>query len=191
MDRDDFFAQLHNEATPAADELRRLRQLAYEERTIKRVITNCGIRINGWSHLARLCRNATDEKKLHFDWFNAEYGGKFPCRLGGKRIPKMHSIMLHELFKPLKKNKLIRRVSAALADVDIDPLLDRYLFVFPIIRTPFCIHTLDTTGPDIDLQHRAQFQIIVAGKNNKTGRTVIIEPLKNACAAIGHDWFTV
>jgi hypothetical protein len=185
MDRDDFFDSIRNEANPAADEIRRLRQMAYEERIIKRVIAMCGVNVSSWGRLALMCREVTDEKKLHFDWFNEQYGSRFPGRLAGKRIPYVHDITLPELFKPANKNKLIRKLAAAFALYDIDPLQDRYLFTFPLIKTQFCAHTLNLEPADLD--QNFQFSLMMSGAK----RPIIIEPLKNACAAIGSEWFTV
>lgn len=186
MDRDDFFKGIQDEANPAADDIKRLRQLAYEERIIKRVITACGVEIANWGRLARICRDATDEKKLHFDWFNQQFVARFPGRLAGKRIPYMHDIMLPELFKPIGQNKLIRRLSKPLAEQEIDPLSDRYLFVFPLIKTQFCAHTISNLElPDMPQNFQLYLNITAAK------RPIIIEPLQNVCAAIGSDWFTV
>lgn len=186
MDRDDFFRGIQDEANPAADDIKRLRQMAYEERVIKRVITSCGVDTVSWGRLALLCREATDEKKLHFDWFNQQYGSKFPGILAGKRIAYMHDITLPELFKPVGQNKLIRKLSKAFAEYEIDPLKDRYLFVFPLIKTQFCAHTI--TNLELpDLEQNFQIWLNLAAAN----RPIIIEPLKNVCAAIGSEWFTV
>jgi hypothetical protein len=189
MSREDFFEQLFNEATPAADELKRLRQLAYEERVIKRVITDCGVNISSWGRLANLCRTATDEKKLNFNWFNEEYGNCFPGKLFGKRIPHVHSIKLPELFKPVKQNKLLRKLAAALAIAEIDPVKDAYLFVFPLIKTPYCLHTFRDPGYENPDAEDARFQLLVRIGAEK--RPLFIEPLKTACKAIGSDWFPV
>jgi hypothetical protein len=186
MDRDDFFRGIHEEANPAADDIARLRQLAYEESVIKRVINHCGVNFSSWGQLARLCRDATDEKKLHFDWFNQHYGRSFPATLAGGRIPYMHNITLPDLFKPVAKNKLIRKLSKAFNACGIDPLKDRYLFVFPLVRTKFCVHTLS----NLELPPLEQnFQICLNLSAAK--RPIVIEPLKNACAAIGDEWFAV
>lgn len=185
MNREDFFDNIFNEANPAADDIKRLRQMAYEERIIKRVITECGVNVSSWGRLASLCRADTDEKKLHFAWFNEQYGAKFPGILAGKRIPYVHNITLPELFKPLKQNKLIRRLSAPFAAANIDPFKDRYLFVFPLIKTPFCIHTLNLDQSE--QEQSLKLQIALSGAR----RVITLEPLKNACAAIGPEWFTV
>lgn len=185
MDRDSFFKGIQDEANPAADDIKRLRQMAYEERIIKRIITECGVGTANWGRLANLCRAATDEKKLHFAWFNAQYGATFPGLLAGKRIPYVHDITLPELFKPLAKNKLIRRLSAPFAAANIDPFKDRYLFVFPVIKTQFCVHTLNLDQSE--QEQSIKLQIALSGAR----RVITIEPLKNACAAIGPEWFTV
>lgn len=187
MDREDFFNQLFNEATPAADELKRLRQLAYEERVIKRIFSYCGIRVSGWGRLVNLCRAATDEKKLNFAWFNSEYGNEFPGVVSGKRIPYVHNIPFAELFKPAKKNKLLRRLSPALDAAHINAINDTYLFVFPLIRTPFCVHTLRSALEINPNAAEDRLQFVFNLPNAK--RPIVIEPLKTVCEAIGASWF--
>lgn len=189
MSREEFFDQLFNEATPAADELKRLRQLAYEERVIKRIFTYCGIRLPSWGRLANLCRAATGEKKLNFEWFNTEYGSAFPGRLSGKRIPYVHNITLTELFKPVKKHKLLRRLSPALDAAGINALADAYLFVFPLVRTPFCVHTLSTVADAAPGQPDQRLQLVFNLPNAK--RTIFVEPLEAVSKTIGPEWFPI
>jgi len=186
MDRDEFFAGIYNEATPAAHEIIRMRQLAYEERIIKRVITSCGANVSHWGILARACRAATQEKQLNFEWFNAQFGSSFPCLLAGKRVPGFHAITLQELFATdVKKSKLVRKLMPAITGSGIDPLSDRYLFTFPIVKTQFCAHTLALEpAPD---SHGIQ----IALNFSDAKRPITIEPLKNVCQAIGAEWFTV
>jgi len=187
MSRDDFFEQLFNETTPAADEIKRLRQLAYEERVIKRVITECGIKMSGWGRLANACRQATGEPKLNFQWFNSAYQNHFPGKLFGKRIPHVHSVSLPELFKPIKQNKLLRKLSHALAVAELDPVKDSYMLVFPLIKTPYCLHTFRDAGYEDPGVEDTRMQILVRLGNSR--RHLFIEPLKSACSAIGSEWF--
>lgn len=187
MNRDDFFNNLFNETTPAAEDIKALRQLAYEERVVKRVFTECGIRPTSWGRIANQSRELTGENKINFKWFNLAYGAAFPARLCGKRIPYLHQLRLPELYKPVKQNKLIKSVLKALASIEIDPSKGSFMFVFPLIKTPFCAHSMRGAGyedpPAGDT--RAQLLFRVSGQ-----RHLFIEPLKDACRAIGTEWHT-
>lgn len=186
MNRDEFFDNLFNESTPAAEDIKALRQLAYEERVIKRVFTECGVRPQSWGRIANQSRDLTGENKINFKWFNAAYGGAFPARLCGKRIPYLHQLRLADLYKPVKQNRLVKAILKALATLEIDPTAASFMFVFPLIKTPFCAHTMRGAGyedpPDTDM--RAQFLFRVSGQ-----RHLFIEPLKTACRAIGTEWY--
>lgn len=190
VNRDDarnaFFDNLFNETTPAAEDIKALRQLAYEERVIKRVFKECGVAPSSWGPLARDCRDKTDQVKLNFNWFNATYS-RFPCQLVGKRIPFLHKVTLVDLFKPAAKNRIVRAISKALVEKDINAATDNYLLVFPIIRTPFCAHSLMRVGiepPETD--QRIQVLIRVSG----VVKPMIIEPLKSFGNALGGEWFS-
>jgi len=184
MNRDEFFENLFNETTPAAEDIKALRQLAYEERVIKRVFTECGIQPASWGFMAKNCRDATGQVKLNFDWFNSAYPG-FPCPLIGKRIPFLHKVTLVDLFKPTAKNRLVKAISKALIEKNVNTVKDNYLLVFPIVKTAFCAHSLLRSGmtePETGDQ-RCQILIRVSGV-----KPIIIEPLKSFCRAIGGDW---
>jgi hypothetical protein len=182
MDHDNeansFFGNLQNENS-VQDELRRQqRQLSYEERIIKRVFSECGIKINGWGRLANECRSQTAQDKLNFGWFNQAFRG-FPGRLCGRRIPKLHELTLQDLFKPTKSNRVARAVAKALAKDEVEGADNRWMFVFPVVRTFFCAYNLDleVPGPTFSLR-------------DDDGRlAVAMSPTKALFATIGKDWF--
>lgn len=182
MSRDEFFDNLFNEGAPAAEDLRRIRQLAYEERVIKRVFTECGAAPSSWGKLAVACRRATDSTKLHFSWFNSAYG--FPGKLCGSRIPYLHKIALPELFKPTNKNRLVKAVAKQLAANEIAPNKDAYVFVFPLIKTAFCAHSLVHAG--FEKLDEPRIQLLFNATDD--ARPLFIEPLKQLCKAIGNQW---
>ena len=187
MSRDDFFDNLFNETTPAAEDIKALRQLAYEERVIKRVFTECGVRMAGWGRLANDCRDKTEQHKLNFSWFNATYNA-FPAILIGRRVPYMHKIVLPDLFKPAPKNRLVKAIAKELARNEIDIAKDRYVFVFPIVKTAFCAHSLSRFGEERPADgFRSQFVLRPSGDT----RLLIVEPLKTLCNAIGSEWYSV
>ena len=182
MSREDFFDNLFSDTAPAAEDLKRIRQLAYEERVIKRIFTECGAAPSSWGKLAVACRQATDSTKLHFGWFNAAYA--FPGKVCGNRIPYIHKITLPDLFKPVNKNRLLRSISKQLAEFEIVPTRDPYVFVFPLIKTAFCAHSLVTAGHEPINEPRSQMLFKLPGNN----RPLFIEPLKQLCKAIGNQW---
>lgn len=188
MNRDEFFNNVLGNNTPGADAIRAQRQLAYEERIIKRILTECGAAPGSWGALVNQCRRESHEDKLNFRWFNSTYS-RFPGRLCGKRIPYLHQITIVDLFKPAAKQRLVRAISKALATFSLDPVKSAYVLVFPIIKTQFCAHTIARVGYDVlNDAHRMQFCIHPpAGSGAKP---LFIEPLKTFCAAIGNQWAT-
>jgi hypothetical protein len=183
MSRDDFFGNLFDEAQPAAEDLKIIRQLAYEERVIKRVFTECSARPNAWGRLVIDCKSKTQLNKLNFGWFNNTYLD-FPGKLVGKRIPFMHKVTLVDLFKPANKNRLIKAISKELNINNIDPLTDRYIFVFPVVRTAFCAHSFSNLASSSLDTARPQFVVIPP----TAGRLLVVEPLKSFCNALGANW---
>jgi hypothetical protein len=187
MSRDEFFNNLFNEATPAAEDIKALRQLAYEERVIKRVFTECCIRPQSWGRIANQSRELTGANKINFCWFNTAYGASFPAKLCGKRIPYLYQLRLADIYKPVKQNRLVKAVLKALAVLEINPAKESFLLVFPLIKTPFCAHSIRGAGYDDPAEGDTRGQLLfrVSGM-----RPLFIEPLKTACRAIGSEWYT-
>lgn len=186
MERDDFFNNIFANNTPEADAIRAQRQLAYEERIIKRVFTECGAAPGSWGALANQCRRESHEDKLNFRWFNSAYRS-FPGYLCGKRIPFMHDISLPDLFKPVGKNRLVKAVSKALAALSVDPETTSYVLVFPVIKTQFCAHTVASVAYEpVNDNNRMQF--CIQAPAGIKARPLFVEPLKTFCAAIGNQW---
>lgn len=178
MNRDSFFDNLRNEDT-VQDALRRQqRQLAYEERVIKRVFSECGIKINGWGRMANMCRQETVQDKLNFAWFNRQFR-RFPGHLSGRRIPRLHELTFQDLAKPFKQNRLAKAAVKALAKAEVPYNDTNWVFVFPVVRTFFCAHNFDcpVTGTSFSLRD----------ENNKLALSVT--PTHNLFQMIGKDWF--
>jgi hypothetical protein len=187
MSRDEFFQNLFNDSTPAAEDIKVLRQLAYEERVIKRIFTECGLRPSSWGRLAVDCREKTQATKLNFAWFNATYS-EFPGQLIGRRVPFLHKTTLIDLFKPPAKNRLVRAISRELTISNVNPKTQSYMFVFPIVKTSFCAHSLGSLADTkLAAAYRQQFVMLPPDSD----RPFIVEPLKNICTAIGLTWFTM
>jgi len=178
MGRDDFFENLRREDTVQDELLRAQRQLGYEERVIKRVFAECGIKITGWGLLANLCRHETGKDKLNFAWFNQMFT-RFPVRLCGRRIPRLHELTFQDLFKPLERNRLVKAVAKALARDEVAGEDNAYAFVFPVVRTSFCAHNLDREVTGTAMQVR-----------DDNGKLLLsVGPSKHLFQAIGKDWF--
>lgn len=177
MDRNDFFDNLRREDT-VQDELRRQeRQLAYEERVIKRVFSECGIKINGWGMLANMCRRETAQDKLNFAWFNQTF--RFPGRLCGRRISRLHELTFQDLAKPLKKNRLAKAVAKALAKDEVARDSNSWIFVFPVVRTFFCAHNLEYATPG------ATFSL----RDDENKLMLSVSPSQALFQTIGKEWF--
>jgi hypothetical protein len=179
MDRDAFFSNLFNEDGDAIEAIRFQRQLSFEERTVKRAFTECGIKIKSWGMLVNQCKNETGLHKLNFNWFNSSY--RFPARLCGRRIPKLHELTIHDLFKP-KKNRLVHAVVKNLAKQEVDPD-EKFVFVFPVTRKMFCAHNLTpdrSTGIDT-----------ISWQFKTDDWQLTVEPTVSFFGNLGADWFNV
>ena len=177
MDRDNFFDNLHSDAGGSSEALRALQQLAYEERVIKRVFADCGIKINGWGRFANQCRDITGKDKLNFEWFNQNFR-HFPGTLCGARVPGLHKLTMADLFKP-RNNRLVKMVAKALHKNGLDVETDSFVFVFPVIRTPFCAHSVtNLKAPD-----RVCWQMTLEDA------ALTVEPVNGFCRAISTEWF--
>lgn len=182
MDRDQFFGELFNENSANVDAIRAQRQLAFEERVIKRVFTECGAKRTSWGGLVRACRDITGHQHLNFTWFNSEYRA-FPGHLCGKRIPRLHELTMLDIFKnPAKvKNRLAAAILNNLHKQEVDPARP-FVFVFPVTRTMFCAHNIDTADGDYPrMQWRATFRPM----NNVQ---LMIEPTISFFRTVGAEW---
>lgn len=174
MDRESFFDGLRNENDAHGEALREQRQLAYEERCIKRVFRECGIKINGWGRYANQCREVTGRDKLNFEWFNSTFRA-FPGTLCGKRIPQLHELTLLDLFKPSKNNRLIKKLMRGLGE----SASFHFVFMFPVTRTMFVAHRNEDRNGPIE-------RIVWAAV---TDDSLFVEPSTSFFAAIGTEWF--
>jgi hypothetical protein len=176
MDRDQFFNQLFDESGDQYEAIRAQRQLAYEERIIKRVFKECGIKPQ-MGRLVNACRNMTGTHTLSFQWFNADC--QFPARLCGQRIyKKLHKLTVLDIFRPAVRNRLFKAVFMQLHKQDINTA-DRFVFVFPVVRTMLCahnVHAVSGTGPQLTMTNEAT--------------TLTIEPTTSFFQALGAEWYS-
>lgn len=180
MDPNSFFDNLRRDDTPEDNAVRAQRQLSYEERVIKRVITECGAKTSSWGLLANHCRRATGEVKLNFNWFNQTFK-QFPGELIGRRIPRLHELTIQDLFKPSAQNRLVKAIIKNVRRAGVDPAASRYFFVFPVVRTSFCAHNLK------NLEGAGDHAIWSCQTDDNSRITV--EPTRSLFAELGHDWF--
>ena len=182
--RDQFFGELFNQNSESAEAIRFQRQLAFEERIIKRVFKECGIKISGWGKFANECRDMTGHDKLNFSWFNSEFP-RFPGALHGRRIPRLHELTMADLFKLPKngKNRLGAAVAKNLHRLEVNPE-HRFVMCFPVVRTMLCAHNHSADdGPDEPrIQWRCSFP--PSKKNFFT-----VEHTATFFSAIGSDWY--
>jgi hypothetical protein len=184
--RDDFFGSVFRQ-----DDFSR--QLAYENRVVKRVIGECGIKPRSWGKLVNLCRDNTGQPFFSFDWFNQFFSG-FPALLCGKRIGycgtrvdangrqrvSLYQLTLRDVLRP-EKNLLVRAVSNALADMSVDTN-NQFVFVFPLVKKMFCAHNLDWLD-------RGESEIHVQWSFTHQRSKLIVEPTESVFRALGNDWY--
>jgi|APCry1669189034_1035192.scaffolds.fasta_scaffold00153_7 hypothetical protein len=186
-DRDQFFNSLFGPRDDFS------RQLSYENRTIKRVINECGVKPRSWGKLVNICRDDTGHPFFSFGWFN-NFFSQFPAVLSGKRIGYcgtkvddagerkkvcLYQLTVADIFKP-QKNLLVRAISTALGDAGVDSSRP-FIFVFPVVRKMFCAHNLHVESHDAQVRVQWQFR--------HEGATMFVEPSATLFTAIGGDWY--
>ena len=186
MDRDQFFSGIFNENSEQAISARAQRQLAFEERVIKRVFRECCIRISSWGKLANDCREVTGQPNLNFQWFNSSF--MFPEMLYGKRIysgkrgPKLETLTLRDLLQPVDKNKAYKCIARALELHELDEG-SFFVFVFPVVQKMFCAHNLT---PLVEARNPAT-RLTFVGENNDS--LMYVEPTQTVFSAVGTSWW--
>ena len=190
MSRDQFFDNLFNVAA-SAEEYGFQKQLSYENRIVRRVFNECGVRPPSWGALVNQCKAETGSPDLSFSWFNHNFP-RFPGMLCGKRIGycgyrrddagnktslSLYQLSLADIFRD-KNNLLVRAISNALRDAQVDT--DQpFIFVFPVVRKMYCAHNMD-------LQHTDKDRPRVQWVFNDDLR---VESSITAFQAIGADWY--
>lgn len=189
--RDQFFNNLFDE-NAEAQTTGFQRQLSYENRIVRRVFNECGVKIPSWGQLINLCRAETGAPELSFSWFNSTFP-RFPAKLCGKRIGycgyrrndagQKTSLSLYQLSLPeilaTKHNILLRTIAKSLHSAGVEDG-QPFVFVFPLVRKMFCAHNLrlavksDNTAPNV--------QWVFNGD-------IVVENSAGAFRAIGADWF--
>ena len=175
--RDDFFNSLFDDSGDHVEALRAQRQLTFEESVIKRIFNESGIAVAGWGRLVNECRTESGLPKLNFGWFNRRFN--FPAKIYGRRVKKIHELVIADLFRAGgKNNKLVRFIARQLNWAEVDTSKP-FVFFFRIINTLVCAHNLDAsghTGPSWTI--RIEDAILT------------LETSKSYLAATDGDWFT-
>jgi hypothetical protein len=175
MDRNQFFNNLFDDNGDAAEAIRAQRQLAFEERIVKRAFSDSGVKVGSWGKLVKECQLETGLPKLNFRWFNANT--RFPARLCGRRIPRLHELTIADLFKPAANNRLFKAITKNLHRQDVDDTKG-FAFVFPVVRTMYCAHNLT------DIQSVGAHWTITT-----EDAILTVEPATALFKAIGPSWF--
>jgi hypothetical protein len=183
VDRDQFFSNLFDENSEQAISARAQRQLAFEERVIKRIFRECGIGGISWGHLIHNCREVTGQQNLNFRWFNSAY--RFPAMVygrrmySGKRGPRLEALTLRDLLQPAEKNRVYRAVHKILDTQELDED-NFFVFVFPVGQKMFCAH---------NLVHIADGAAGTRLTFSRGSDSLYIEPTGTLFAAIGTSWW--
>lgn len=182
MDRDQFFSHIFDEDSDRAAASREQKQLSFEERVIKRLFSECGVKVASWGKLVNACRDATGQPTLNFRWFNSAF--PFPAVLCGRRLysgrrgPALHELTTLDLLRPPEKNRVVKLVARVLQDQVAED--DFFVFVFPVSRKLYCAHNL--TRVDGCTGVRLLFQT--------PHDLMYIEATESLFAAVGSEWWT-
>lgn len=195
-DRDQFFNNLFDDAANSQTSGFQ-RQLSYENRIVRRVFNECGVKpVAGWGRIVNMCKAETGTHELSFAWFNSAFP-RFPAALCGKRIGycgyrrddagNKTSLALYQLTIPevlaSKHNVLTRAITKALQAFSVD--LDRpFAFVFPVVRKFFVAHNMD-----LPVQPAGNMPRVFWTYSSPEGGVLHVEQSAPFFAAIGSDWF--
>jgi hypothetical protein len=186
--RDQFFGEIFND-----DNFHR--QLSFENRVVRRVFSECGVRIPSMGRLVNLCRAETGQPDFSFSWFNSTYP-RFPGTLcgrpvafcgytsddaGNKRKQFIYQLTITELLNT-KNNRLVRAISKALHESAVSDS-SPFLFIFTIVRKRFCAHNLALPFEASPELPRTQWRF------DNGSSPLIIEPATPLLRAIGTEWF--
>lgn len=188
--RDQFFGEIFND-----DNFHR--QLSYEHRIVKRVFSECRVKVPSMGQLVNLCRDETGHPEFSFSWFNSTFP-QFPAVLcgrpvgfcgydkddaGNKRKRFIYQLMISELLSG-KSNRLVRAIARALNDSDVDDSKP-FVFVFTIVRKRFCAHNLDLDWTASAENPRVQWRF------DDGSSPLIVEPAAPMLRTIGNEWFEI
>jgi hypothetical protein len=193
--RDQFFDNVFNEESRIhTDGFQK--QLSYENRIVRRVFNECGVKPPSWGQLVNLCKAETGAHEMGCAWFNLTFP-RFPAKLCSKRIGycgyrkddagNKASLSLYQLtiadMMSAKNNILVRAVSKALRLFEVD-LESPFAFVFPVVRKFFVAHNVE-----LPIQPAAGVSRVVWSYGLEDGSVLRVEPSTSFFAGIGPDWF--
>lgn len=196
--RDQFFNNLFDDAANAQTGGFQ-RQLSYENRIVRRVFNECGVKpASGWGRIVNMCKAETGTHEFSCAWFNSTFP-RFPATLCGKRIGycgyrrddagnktslSLYQLALAEILAA-KHNVLIRTLTKALQAFAVD--LDRpFAFVFPVVRKFFVAHNMD-----LPIQPANNMPRVFWTYSSPEGGVMRVEHSAPFFAAIGGDWFEI
>lgn len=80
--RDAFFNNLFSEGAEQTTNFQR--HQSFENRAVKRVLSECGVKVRSMGQLVNMCKDATGHHEFTFSWFSDTFPA-FPAQLGGKK----------------------------------------------------------------------------------------------------------
>lgn len=195
--RDQFFSNLFDDSGNAQTSGFQ-RQLSYENRIVRRVFNECGVKPPSWGRLVNMCKAETGTHELSFAWFNSTFP-RFPAALCGKRIGycgyrrddagNKSSLSLYQLalaeILATKHNVLLRTLTKALHAFAVNPE-QPFAFVFPVVRKFFVAHNMSMPALPPGGMPRVFWTY-----NAPEGGVMHVECSAPFFAAVGADWFEV
>lgn len=182
MERDQFFSNLFNENSEQAQFSREQNQLAFEERIIKRLFSECGVKVRSWGMFVNQCREITGRQNLNFVWFNSSFAfPAFLCgrRFYGKQAKRLKEASLKDLLAPPAKNNLLRMLTREVEKQEFSSQAS-FAFTFPVVQTMFCIHNMH------DLEDDGTRTLL----RFRTGADILcLESTRSFFRSVGGSWF--
>lgn len=193
--RDQFFDKLFDEAARLQTSGFQ-RQLSYENRLVKRVFNECGVKPPSWGQLVNLCKAETGTHEMSCGWFNSTFP-RFPAALCGKRIGycgyrrdeagnkkslSLYQLTIAELLS-VKHNVMVRTISKALQILGVDAA-QPFAFVFPVVKRFFVAHNMDLPARPAGETPRVCWTYATPD-----GAVMHVEHSTTFFNAIGGDWF--
>jgi hypothetical protein len=195
--RDAFFNNLFSEGAEQTTNFQR--HQSFENRAVKRVLSECGVKVRSMGQLVNMCKDATGHHEFTFSWFSDTFPA-FPAQLGGKKITYVGKQVCESTGKKTNKylyqidvldifrqnyNKIVLALSRAMQQQQIDRSRP-FIFLFPVVKTMLCAHNLDV--PPVFNKEKPHIQLRFSWEN---GTTLYIERSADLFAALGPEWYEI
>jgi len=188
---DDVFAVMRQAAATEANEDK---QLAFQERIVKRALRYAGVTLNV-GMAKRAAKETYGFEDLGFRWFNEVYSN-FPLHLMSQKMPYTHKTTLADIYGQGRFKKLPwfkeYEAQAELAQIDLQLSRAALIFNLPHAKDAFLmvLHNQPTQeGLIVDAEQRQDepwprttFPL------GKSGITVVLESFPSFMQTVGTDW---